>query len=59
MTFQELSNSFSISLKSLYSLKPQFDKPVFIDIYRVAITNKLEKFTFKLNFLKGMAEYVE
>lgn len=58
MTINELSKEFDISMLALDSLKPKNNKPVFMDIYRVAITNKLEKFTFKLNFAGGVAEYV-
>ncbi|WP_321993056.1 hypothetical protein [Clostridium butyricum] len=59
MTFEEISNVFGISMMALLNLKPLYRKSIVIDIVRMAITNKLETFRLKLDFEKGIGEFIE
>lgn len=59
MTFEEISNAFEISMTALLSLKPTYRKSIVIDIVRMVITNKLETFSLRLDFEKGIGEFIE
>lgn len=59
MTFEEISNVFGISMRALLNLKPLYRKSIVIDIVRMAITSKLETFRLRLDFEKGIGEFIE
>lgn len=59
MTFEQISKAFGISMTALLNLKPTYRKSIVIDIVRMAITSKLETFRLKLDFEKGIGEFIE